>query len=125
MGYRLDEIAPLCEICDQPLTDNDRDPETWGYYSRHFACYTERRGGRYVVVSTYRARDLDKPISAFGYTTARMARWKVDELARSNNTGWRFWVLDRETGEILADSFTVGQWVPPAERGVRANGGTR
>jgi hypothetical protein len=78
--------APKCCYCDEPLTDNDRDAETGGYWSAHFfrpgggSCVWPVADGRYQVAhQRFSARKRAEAQSA------DLERW---------NPGHKFPVID-------------------------------
>jgi hypothetical protein len=70
MAFYTSTFTPNCIWCNKPLTDNDRDAETGGYWQAHFeTCVHATATGPFRVLDAD-----DREVMHGGYSTMKRAR---------------------------------------------------
>jgi hypothetical protein len=91
-------IPPLCTWCGERVGGNEYDHESGGYFSSHFGCTSEVKGGAFYVVAYYdgqlQAGRSDEGGTVYGYTTLKRAVAYAEHLASFNRGAWEFHVYD-------------------------------
>ena len=87
MSYTLD-----CRICDQDLTEDERDPETGSFYEAHSRCIHENEVGPWVVTTDHPSG------SERFYAHGRRAMEVAERLASYNSVIYTFTVSVFDNG---------------------------
>lgn len=94
---------PRCRICNERLTDNERDwepgPGQGSYFDAHYSCTSQSADGRYQVRSWDDNSQSWRVIARFAYLV-RANEFAAD-LARCNTARSTFEMVDSNKGLVL------------------------
>jgi hypothetical protein len=85
----MTDFPGRCYYCGEPLTDNEYDVESGGYFSSHGRCYGETSTGAFLVTSTLDGEPWCGPKR---YNVFKRAQAEAEHLASWNSPRGMFYV---------------------------------